>query len=1194
LAEKAAWQSRCFREPLRKDQTRILRRLGTLLAYLIALVALAARAQTNNSGASAREVSLIIEAAGSVECTTGGNTNWRVAPVGTALLPGDRVRTHEQSRAAVQLSDRSVVRLNERTTLEVLPPKRAEKRRFGLPRGALYFFDREKPADIEFDTPLAAGAIRGTEFLLEVAETNSALRVALIDGSVALQWANGEISMDAGQDLYLAVGQPPRKTALLNVNGAIQWALYYPAVLNPADVSLTSSERENLKGVLEEYYSGDLLAVLAHWPTNVATPSPGATLLHAALKLSVGEVADAERLLSNLPSDAPGAAALRELIAMVRGETLTAARAPRNASEWLARSYALQAATDLPHAREAARQSVTLAPDFGFSHARLAELDFAFGANRAALNELNQALKLSPRLAPAHALRGFVLLEQGDVRSALAAFDHARRIDAAFAPAWLGRGLCSLREREFAEARASFQTAAALEPQRALFRSYLGKASSELGDARAAEKEFALAKQLDSDDPTGWLYSALHLWQQNRINEAIRDLEQAKDVNDSRAPFRSRLLLDRDRSVASADLAAIYADAGLNEVSRHTAQQAVAEEYANFSGHLFLANSLRSLEDINHFNLRFETARESELLVANLLAPPGAGNLSQHLSQQEHLQFFDPRPIGMSSLTEYDSHGDWRQIGSVFGTVGGLSYAVDANYQSLNGWQPNGQSELGEYTLTMKQRITTDDELYLQVGVLESNAGDVANHYDPAQALPGFHVEERQEPTLFAGWHHTWAPGSHTLLLLGRLDDHLSLHNPDLGILFLQTDLFGNGIIGVQQGPLPPPPTGQGPVTLDFSSDFTLYSAELQQIFETPRFTLVLGGRWQSGDESTHALMKDNFLGTPQVATDEHVSGNLERGDVYAYGSYRVFDRLQLLGGVNYDHLTAPQNQDIPPLTDNHISRDLVSPKAGLLLEPWDKGLVRASYTKSLGGLYFDNSVRLEPTQVGGFNQAFRSLIPESVVGLVPGTEFETIGFGFDQSLPSGTWFGIETEQLKSNGEREVGAFKFFTEVLTDATASGTRQTLDFRERSVSAYAAQLLGDNLALAARYRVSEAKLTGRFPDIPNTAVGLSELEQNNRATLHQLSLTANFNHRSGFFAQWESVWYYQLNSGYSPALQNADFWQHNIFAGYRFRRRYAEIRLGLLNLTDTDYRLNPLNLYGNLPRGRTFTSSLRLNF
>src|SRR5581483_800621 len=109
-----------------------------------------------------------------------------------------------------------------------------------------------------------------------------------------------------------------------------------------------------------------------------------------------------------------------------------------------------------------------------------------------------------------------------------------------------------------------------------------------------------------------------------------------------------------------ADLAAIYNAAGLTEVSRQTAARAVEDSYSDFSGHLFVGDSLAELQDRpERFNLRFETARESELLVANLLAPPGGGNLSRVLSQQDRLQYFDTRPFGFNTFTRYDSSGTW-------------------------------------------------------------------------------------------------------------------------------------------------------------------------------------------------------------------------------------------------------------------------------------------------------------------------------------------------------------------------------------------------------------------------------------------------------------------------------------------------------------------------------------------------------
>ena len=54
------------------------------------------------------------------------------------------------------------------------------------------------------------------------------------------------------------------------------------------------------------------------------------------------------------------------------------------------------------------------------------------------------------------------------------------------------------------------------------------------------------------------------------------------------------------------------------------------------------------------------------------------------------------------------------------------------------------------------------------------------------------------------------------------------------------------------------------------------------------------------------------------------------------------------------------------------------------------------------------------------------------------------------------------------------------------------------------------------------------------------------------------------------------------------------QLNAYVGYRFWRRHAEARIGLLNITDQDYQLHPINLYSELPRERTFYASFRFYF
>jgi outer membrane receptor for ferric coprogen and ferric-rhodotorulic acid len=140
----------------------------------------------------------------------------------------------------------------------------------------------------------------------------------------------------------------------------------------------------------------------------------------------------------------------------------------------------------------------------------------------------------------------------------------------------------------------------------------------------------------------------------------------------------------------------------------------------------------------------------------------------------------------------------------------------------------------------------------------------------------------------------------------------------------------------------------------------------------------------------------------------------------------------------------------------------------------------------------------------------------------------------------------------------------------------------------------QLISQEWSLGARYRISEAEFGRRFVEIPATTPGVAAQNLNVSATLHQVDLFAIYNHPSGFFSQFNTVWYRQSNSGYSGQLDNDDFWQFNVFAGWRFLRRQAEVRVGLLNIFDRDYRLNPVNLYSELPRERTLTASLRFYF
>src|SRR6185436_15983047 len=172
-----------------------------------------------------------------------------------------------------------------------------------------------------------------------------------------------------------------------------------------------------------------------------------------------------------------------------------------------------------------------------------------------------------------------------------------------------------------------------------------------------ADKELRLAQKLDPSDPTSWLYMALLREQQNEVNEAVRALERSKELNDQRSLFRSRLLLDQDQAVRSANLAVIYRDAGMLDYSAQEAARAVNSDYANASAHLFLAESYDALRDPKLINLRYESPAFSELLIADLLSPATVGTFSPNVSQQEYSRLFEGNRFGLFSSTEYLSSG---------------------------------------------------------------------------------------------------------------------------------------------------------------------------------------------------------------------------------------------------------------------------------------------------------------------------------------------------------------------------------------------------------------------------------------------------------------------------------------------------------------------------------------------------------
>ncbi len=1193
----------------------------------------------------------VLEIENKVQTTLSKTAVWKPAAVRQSLAVGDRIRTRQRSLATIALTGLYTVRMDQFTTIEITPGLVTfDKPRLDLSGGAAFIFSREAAGEMDVRLPAANAALRGTQLYVRVLPDGTS-QIQVLEGVVNLENPHGRLTLNAGESGEAIKGRAPRKTAVIQAENLLQWALYYPAVIDPTEFRLNGSK------ALDAYQKGNLLAAVASLP---AGPPAGndERVFQAGVLLAVGRVDEAHAYLGEVPAGHPGKRAILRMIQAVRGE-----RADNrdiaimtSASEALAESYYLQSQTRLVAATEAARRATMLSPGNGFAWTRLAELEFSAGQSKEALAAVGKGLEFTPENARAHALIGFVLSARNRIDEARAAFERAVALDGGFGNGWLGLGLIKIRQGNLEGGRLDLQTAATVEPISSIFHSYLGKAMSQDGRRIEAEKDLALARQLDPRDPTPLLYMALENQRNNRTNEAIGDLGESIRLNDNRRLFRSEFLLDQDRAVRNANLARIYQAAGMKELAVREATRAVENDYTNPSAHLFLANSYNALRDPDRTQLRYETPWFNELLLANLLSPVGGGQLSQAVSQQEYSKLLEADGVGGSLVSEWRSTSELRSTASVFGTHGNVSYGIDAYYRNDDGDRANSDIDLREIYGQLKWQPTADDIVYFLGKWSDQSNGDLFESYDNQPRSTGFRFDENQEPgLLLAGWNHQWRPGSNTLMLLGRLAASQRLTDPTSSQALasrntrgMRPDFIRTGANGrdeftdpslagsVMQNPdgslsyspallqAIEPYLGSGDLLrlqnrpFDFLTqrEWEIYGAEVQHIEQRDRHTFLLGGRWQEGTIETRTRLQytgPSFVGGfESPAADQHVETDYRRTGLYAYDYWQVLPSLTLVGGLAWDRIDHPENFRNPPVSTRQVVDEQVSAKLGFTWRASEWFTLRGAAAQGLGGLSFDESVRLEPAQVAGFNQAFRTVISESIAGSVETPEFGILGLAMDGQLPTRTWWGISAGIIEQDVSRTLGLFTGYNSSVFVSTPAyfphGTQQRLEYLEQSASLTLNQLIGDQFSIGASWRVTRSELETSHPELRPLLPDLTDT-----ATLHEISIFADWNSPNGWFAHMEANGYHQdlnrqdtyerlrsiANSNADPAddlsARSGDsFIQVNAWAGYRFRNNSCEVALGVLNIGGKDYQLSPLNPRSEVARDRTFFATCRFSF
>ena len=191
----------------------------------------------------------IVELQGTAEFARAASGAWLPAQTNQVLHPFERLRTGANSRVALLWSDRSVVSFGALTEIEVLPPDSADAQcGLHLFRGILSFFHRDEPGRIRVITRGAVAGVEGTEFAMAVDDADRTT-LSVIDGKVRFGNEQTALLLTNGQQAVVEPGKAPVRTAGFIANNVLQWCFYYPAVIDPADLTLHAGGAKNSRRI---------------------------------------------------------------------------------------------------------------------------------------------------------------------------------------------------------------------------------------------------------------------------------------------------------------------------------------------------------------------------------------------------------------------------------------------------------------------------------------------------------------------------------------------------------------------------------------------------------------------------------------------------------------------------------------------------------------------------------------------------------------------------------------------------------------------------------------------------------------------------------------------------------------------------------------------------------------------------------
>ncbi|MEN6439816.1 MAG: TonB-dependent receptor, partial [Syntrophobacter sp.] len=886
-----------------------------------------------------------------------------------------------------------------------------------------------------------------------------------------------------------------------------------------------------VRNSVELYRRGDLFqAFAALKDSNGDRKAPAFHAYRALLYLTSGRAAEAESDLEIAISLDPGysyAFALKSILALVQNRKDLALDLADKAvslnstspAALIALSYVQQARFDLDGALANIRKAADSEPRDGLVWARLSELQLSKGELSTALETAREAVLRNPGLARTQTVLGFAYLAQIRIEESKKAFSKAIRFDQTDPLPRLGLGLALIRDGDLKEGRTEIEIAAMLDPNNSLIRSYLGKAYFEEKQDEKAAKELALAKELDPRDPTPWFYDAIRKDTINRPVEALKDLQKSMQLNDNRAVYRSRLLLDQDLAARSASMGRIYNDLGFQQRALVEGTKSLDADPSSFSTHRLLADSYASLP-------RHEIARVSELLQSQLLQPVNINPIQPQLAEAKlyFLQNTGPMApsvneyntlfnrnrlafLGSTILGERDNIGEEVVHSAVLGRV---SYSVGQFHYQDSGFRDNNDLSRDIFNTFIQASPDPRTSVQAEYRNTFSERGDRDVRFD----LKNFNSSTRTDNELQSirfGLHHIFSSNSEVIGSFIHAD----------GDVTNKTDV----------------PTSMPGFTLNSqaSADTAGNMGEIQHIFRSRRFRLISGAGYLDQDIESKRLftLSPSFFTIPATTSERQVT----HGNFYAYSQVDLPANFTWTLGLAGDFLDLG--------SENY---DQISPKFGVTWTPVPSTTFRGAIFRSFQRPLLTQQT-IEPTQVAGFNQLFDDQ-------QAAGTDTWRQGVGVDHKFSDTLFGGLEFSR------RDI-------DVLINATVISVGSSTPSSSYCIAAWEENLMRAYLYWAFHPRLS-ATIEFQYEELKRD----QNPDYYDLITTYRLPFGVNYFHPNGFFVKLKPTVVFQkgrfLGVNSDTYLPGEDtFVTLDASLGVLLPGRWGVISLEARNLFDQSY-------------------------